>query len=380
MMAAADPGEPRSERAPPSGGAVALIDRVRRVMERAQAVPVVASEELEGEALGPLREETFAAIDEAMSLLALVLARYEREAPEVNDDFELGEMCGEVERRMDDEGGVARIAGVAFVAQRGVPSRRQILATVSLERKWDLVATCSSAVREVLKSASAVELAIATYEDLPATSRYYVTELERALAVRRAYVRFRQDVLSGGASSGARRLRLAASAIAKLVGRPAYAFARVHDRCQIRSFHARIRELLVEYTRASANELGPIEVAASRLSQDLVNLAELMMQINLRAELREHDTTLVTAVVAETAELRDEETPEVLARARPLLGRDAELDALLSRGTASAAELRAVLESCRDSLSRSPLPERRGDEAPKSQRRATDRPDREPEV
>ncbi|MGZ3419939.1 MAG: hypothetical protein ACXVEE_18835 [Polyangiales bacterium] len=358
------------------------------MMDRAQAIPVVASEELEGDDLQSLREETFAAIDEAMSLLSLVLARYERNSvPENDDDFDLGEMCGEVERRMDDEGGVTRITSVAFVAQLGLRGRRQMLAAVPLDRRWDLIAACSSAVREMLKSASAVELGIAAYEDLPATSRYYVTELERALAIRRAYVRFRQDVLAGNHASGARRLRLAASAIAKLVGRPAYAFARVHDRCQIRQFHARIREQLVEHARVTeASEVAVVEVASSRVYQDLVNLAELMMQINLRAELREHDAVLLTKLTTElrTENLQEEKVDEMLARLRPLLGRDSDLDEILAGRKVTARELGDLVSRCCDGLSRLPEPGRRNEEqSPKSSRRATDHPDRrerEPEV
>lgn len=372
MMTTAD--STRTRGGAQAASARVLLDRIRRLVDRAQSVPVVASEELEGDDLSTLRDDTFSVVEEAAAVLGDVLARYETADEDLDElDFsDFGEMCGEVERRMDDRGGVDRITSVAFVAQIGLRNRRQLLTGVgvdrgsdgggtrALDRKWDLIAACSSAVREVLKSLSAVELAVAEVEGEKAASRYYVSELERALRIRRAYFTFRREVVSAGPpepGQAARRLRAVGSAIAKLVGRPAYAYARVHDRWQVRQLQARIRAQLLEHAAADASN-DPARVAAAdvgggRLYQDLANLAELMMQINLRAELREHDAALFADVLSKVRAQRS--LDGVMEQLKPALGRDPELDALLlDERPAELGELIEILARCGETLARTP--------------------------
>lgn len=367
-----------------------LLDRVRRGIGRANAIPVVASEELEGDELGLLTEEVGLVLDECTDLLADVLAHYQAEdeaAPESSssddDDEELDwdldaggrEVCGEVERRMGDVGGVGKITSVAYVARLGLRGRRQQVDAATPDRKWDLIATCSSAVREVLKSLSALELAICEHEDLPVTSRYWVSERERAVKIRRAYVTFRADVLGDGPPSqdvACRRLRTAASAIAKLTGRPAYSYARVHDRWQIRGFQARIKSLLTEHAKlcrepnADPRAADALGVTAARLWQDLANLTELILQINQRGELREHDHAVLHDAARRLAEGVDVDPTTAL---KDVFGRDPELDAAIAgRTRPTRDELGAVVARLLEPLSRGPQ-----SDGPRSRRR-TDAP------
>lgn len=361
----------------------ALIERVRRAIERAQSIPIVAAEELDGEQLLPLREQVLASIDDTSRLLGDILDHYDRDLDDEEafdfDDFG-GAMVGEVERRMDTEDGATKITSVAFVARIGLRNRRGSLIALRVDPKWDLIASCSSAVREILKSLSAVELAIADHEGFPPTSRYYVSELERALQIRRAYFTFRSEVVGRGApdtKDAARRLRVAASAIAKLTGREAYPFARVHDRSSLRQLQSRIRELLTAHARATADptiepRVSALDVAAVRLHQDLVNLAELVMLINNRAELREHDRVRLSEALGDLAGGSDIKV--VCAGLESLLGRDSELDeVLLRRSEPGRDAFEGILQRCFDALARVSDDENRAD-AKAGRRRATDAP------
>lgn len=363
----------------------ALIERVRRAIERAQAIPIVAAEELSGDDLLPIREQVLASIDDTSRLLGDILDHYDRDLEDEEafdfDDFG-GAMVGEVERRMDTEGGATKITSVAFVARIGLRNRRGSLVALRVDPKWEIIASCSSAVREILKSLSAVELAIADHEGFPPTSRYYVSELERALQIRRAYFTFRGEVVGRAApetKDAARRLRVAASAIAKLTGRAAYPYSRVHDRSNLRQLQMRIRELLTSHARAVADpthepRVSALDVAAVRLHQDLVNLAELFMLINNRAELREHDRVRLSAAVSDLANGAD--AASICAALDGLLGRDAELDeVLLGRSEPARGELATMLQRCLDALVRVCDDDARAD-APTGRRRATDAPHR----
>jgi len=377
-MAAASSGRrPRVARVDDACGE--LLERVRRAIVHAQSIPVVAAEELSGDDLLPTRHDVILSLDSTSVLLADVLAHYDRDADDGELDFELGDapsaMCGEVERRMDAESGPGRITSVAFVARIGLRNRRASLQALGAEPKWELIASCSSAVREILKALSAVEVAIAEHEGAAPTSRYYATELEHALEVRRAYFTFRAEILAGGPpalSDAARRLRSAGSALAKLTGRPAYRYARVHDRASLRNLQARIRQQLTAHARADGSDFASraaLDVAAARLHQDLTNLAELMMLINNRAELREHDG----AKLARAIEIAEADGGAAAVEyVRALLGRDPELDEIVLGGPAAIRDVIAVFRRCREAVARADNGDRT--DAPSGQRRATDAP------
>jgi len=362
--------------------AAALIERIRRAIARAQAAPVVAAEESDGDDLLPMRAEVLRALDDAHDVLGAVLARYDIE-PDVDDlDFEFADrastICRAVEARLDDEPkGPEKITSVAFVARIGIRGRRDSVSASTVERKWDLIATCSSAVREVLKSLSAVEMAVAEHEGFSATTRYYVTELDRSLRVRRAYVTFRAEVYGEGppqVHDAPRRLRSAASALAKLISREAYSFARVHDRSSLRDIQRRIREQLTAHAKAHADPdteprwMNVLDLAASRLWQDLSNLSELMLLVNNRAELREHDRKVLWSV-RRALEAGDFDAERAHASLAEVVGRDSDVDRWTHHRSTDLAELHAALAHALDTLERTAV-----EEPEPNGRRATDAP------
>jgi hypothetical protein len=312
-----------------------ILERLRALLPRALAIPVVAYEEEVGEALIPLLDDAKGCVHEAIACFDATLALFDQPAPFVDDfDFEppsqvsqaLDDLVSETSTRAGE-----RVSNTAFIGRIGLLARSRQLQALQPEPQWELVSTCGRALREVYKATSAVELVLS--EELGERSgvRHFVTELQHSIRTRHAYWAFRRDVLASTPptiSTIYGRLRSASNAIAKLAGRESYAVARFDDRLQIRGFHQRIRAHLHEMLQArhDGNRIEALEIAGMRLWQDLANLCDLIMQVNQRAELRQHDR----ALLQDSIDHLDNITSAMLVeRLRPLRGRDGELDAWL---------------------------------------------------
>lgn len=294
-----------------------------RALLRAGADVCVADYELdEGPALAPLVERVQRLVEEGLGLLQEIATTLEDEPPPTMAEVDLFD---EVERRLDQEGDVAkRIGGLCFVARGVLQARRRALSELTPPlRTWDVVTVCSQASREVQKSLAALDVALAEVSGEPPTDAY-ATETEVALRTRRAYTRFRGEIHAAPTDRPLRlRLRFAGTAIAKLVGRSIYASARVHDRWMLRRLQGQIRAYLAEATTVD----DPDRVATGeRLLQEVVNVSQLMMQINHRAELLAHDGRQLDALASAVA--RDQPFESLDALRAPLLGRSPVLDAL----------------------------------------------------
>jgi hypothetical protein len=222
--------------------------------------------------------------------------------------------------------------------------------------KWELIGLASSALREVMKALGALAVVVCAHEGLPEPETFYVTELERSLAIRHAYRIFYADVAPWREPTPAElplRLRRAANAIAKLVGRPVYASMRVHDRFSLRATQHKLRDWLAAAAGASR---AVHEAAGLRLFQDLAHLAELMQAVNERAELREHDARVIDAQIA-ALETGSPVLGPVARALGGIAGRDPQLDRLLSNESPpSTATLLARLREIRRLLAPSAGP------------------------
>lgn len=314
--------------------------RTRDLLAALAGVCVADYELDEGPALAPLVERVRELVEHALGLLQEIATTLEDEPPPTMAEVDLFD---EVERRLDQHGEVGhRIGGLCFVARGVLQARRRALTELSEPlRTWDVVTVCSQASREVQKSLAALDVALAELSG-DAPSDAYATETEVALRTRRAYARFRADILSTPTDRPlAGRLRFAGTAIAKLVGRSIYASARVHDRWMLRRLQGQIRAFLADVGTPVDD---PDRVATGdRLLQEVENVSQLMMQINHRAELLAHDGKQLEAVLAAATEGR---AFEALAALRaPLLGRSPALDALTESD--GPARWRDVVETAR---------------------------------
>ncbi len=252
------------------------------------------------------------------------------------------------------EAGVQRITDLAFMARWELYREREGLGKIPSGRAaWAIVSECGRACRRLITSAIAIEDAMCAYEGLENTLRHlYQTELSRSLQVRRAYAMLRHTIVGDGPSPGEsvrERLRRAAFAIARLVGNDVYADLRASDRMRIEA----VQRQLTEWREANRYS-DPL--VGLRLWQEIENLSELLLEVNKRAELREHDQAVVAEAHAKlfrAASAADLVPQDLLLQLQSLFGRDGELDRLITDpGSHSTADWRRPLEEVLEGLNR----------------------------
>jgi hypothetical protein len=207
---------------------------------------------------------------------------------------------------------------------------------------WEFLTACNHARGALIKAAVSLEAAVCARERLPAQLDA-LHEIESALRVRAGYRRLQRVLAASGEPERERigeRLATAAGALESLVASALFVELRVADRCQLR----RVVERLESWLRGG-EEADPDD--GLRLWQDLCGLATVMQQVNNRQELIAHDRALLLEALGELyADTPLDPSREARLRERlaDVVGRDAELDALLESGEplGSAAVLRAV--------------------------------------
>lgn len=318
---------------------------LQRVAERAIAIDVRRFEEAEP---ARLATELVPAIDVALAdgieVLARVLEHYEstihnepasapppKAASVTTDSTHFYE---DIENLMSTASGTSRIADIAFMARWELERKQRGLREISTgEDPWKVIAECGSARRRLVKSATAVALAVADHERIPTPlEASYITELKRSLETRRIYAIFRRRLRDAGpfADDNARAcLRAGGTAIATMVGRDVYVDLRVSDRIQLRRLQRRILAWL-------RGDDGFDAESGRRLWGDLEACSDLLLQVNHRAELRQHDEEalkdILEALAKEDRE-RFELPTEIRSRIKLLQGRDPEVDRLIARLT-----------------------------------------------
>lgn len=321
-----------------------LQARICAVIDHAAAVRIADFEDGDRSGAEQLRVLSLEALRESLTAIATIQGHYETwGAGDVEVSGHGRGLCETVERHQLRPSSVEKIGDLAFVAGLGLRSRAQsVESTAGSDDKWEVISECSGAFREILKSLTALERAVCECEGIPPRSSYYVTELERALLTRRAYVKLHQDVV-GPRPEGEDippRLRRAAASIAKMVSREIYVSARVHDRRMIRKVQERIQSWLSTEPPSEDPRRVAWLLAGMRLHRDLANVCDLLLAINHRAELRAHDAEILGAALEKLAARAParlsiaQELPELAG----VLGRDAQVDALLdARSTVDAA-------------------------------------------
>lgn len=217
-----------------------------------------------------------------------------------------------------------QVSDLAFTA--GSELRR---AARMLERRKpdELAAVCGSARRKVRRAIAALLAAIGSAQgDTYPIGLDHGAELEAALAVRTLYAKFRKSLPPcdrRDPTQVRRALRLAAVAVAVLVGHADFGEAREEDRRLIQ----RLQRRILAWARDGAAE----EVGA-RLHQDLTAVADLLRAINLRQELVNHDRAALAELraVARGAHSHADQVTLALPILRGLVGFDDHLDEVLA--------------------------------------------------
>jgi hypothetical protein len=274
-------------------------------------------------------------MDQACSILGQVLDRYDRPtSPGTYEDSGVFAcMFDDLVADTTPNSPRQRIADMSFMARWELDRKRcSVAEAVTASDDWRLIAECCSARRRVVKAASGVERVLAEVEALPSMfGEVYQTENQRAVATRAAYYSFVTGIRRAESEQLdiERRIRFAGTGIARLIGRAIYEELRIEDRRSLRALQAR----LFEWLRGRRD---PRE--GQRIHSELLAFASLLMEVNRRATLVEHDrAVLEKLLVALHQPATDGQT--FLKLLHSIRGRDPELDALIE----AEAELRPAI-------------------------------------
>ncbi|MEM8934279.1 MAG: hypothetical protein AAGE94_24010, partial [Acidobacteriota bacterium] len=176
------------------------------------------------------------------------------------------------------------LADLAFIGRSELRLRRDELDRAANKGSgWAIASEADRAAARMVRALIPAEASLREQLGLDPRARRYF-DLDDALAIRRRFVDFyltahRFDVSTDGDLGAA--LRHLAKRIDALRSSNIYPYLRVDDRLEIRAVQKRI---LAELDRAE-----PDHASRRRLWQDAVGFFELLMQINRREELRDHD-------------------------------------------------------------------------------------------
>ena len=276
----------------------------------------------------------------------------EESRPEPDPEFDGDDTSGliQIGAKISSELATREISDLAFVCRGQLLEILEALEG-AVERKeiWLVASHADTGLRRATKGLITLEAAIREYEGLPALERNWI-DLEDSLEIRRLYGQFRRAVLRPMPEDHRAlrmHLRKAATRIAILRDLKIYPLLRIDDRLEIRSLQKRILAWM-------SGDGDSSEDAGRRLWTDLVSFARLLVQVNNREEIREHDRRVVSHlyhVLFLGAEPPDRLPTAVVEDLESLLGRDDELDqAILKRNELPVETLRDPLVRLRKEL------------------------------
>lgn len=336
-----------------------LLQRVEDLIEKTQGMAFVVPEDtgyfsIDDDMVRHVRQ----LMEQAVQLMRELTDFYDAESAahgeeSRNETGEGDDFLRDIGALISSELAAREVSGLAFVA-RGQLMEMQEALNGALEHKqvWAVASHADSSLRHIGKALIAIESAVREYEGLETQDRRWV-DLQDSLATRRLYGQFRRAILRGGDPRThdqlTASLKSAATRIAILRGLEFYPFLRIDDRLTIRRLQKRIAAWL-EGGADSGEEDG------LRLWQDLISFARLLMKVNDREELREHDRQVVTSVyrlLFGPKQPAKRLSAGQLKELERLEGRDDEIDRLiLLAGEHLIEDLRVPLERLRNQLQR----------------------------
>lgn len=312
-----------------------LRQRVVALIEQTQGVAFIVPEDTGYFSIeDDLVREARSLIERTGDLMGDLMRFYDAESVahgESEEEDDDGGFLKEIGAQISSELAAREVSNLAFVA-RGqlVEMQEALIAALEKQQVWAVASHADSGLRHAGKALIAAEIAICEYEGLPAPDRHWV-DLEVSLETRRLYAQFRRAILrSGEAKAGdalAAQLRSAATRIRVLRNLESYPFLRIDDRLTIKELARRIASWL-----NGEGDAG--DQAGQRLWADLVSFARLLVKVNDREELREHDRkalqTLYRMLFSSKRSLERLAEPH-LKELEKLAGRDDALDQLILR-------------------------------------------------
>lgn len=234
---------------------------------------------------------------------------------------------------------LATVGDLGFLASLELRQRLERLERlVAGSQPWAIVGECDGALRRIRKALTAIDRGLER-AGVGKARLDFSSELEISLEVRRAYGKLRDRVRSIGTPQPETfyvQVRAIGTALATVVGWRGYSNLRVRDRLQLRELQRR----LLDWFRSDRDI-----AAGQRVWEDIDAFVTMLADVNLRQELRDHDSRLAyeargVVLLAPLAPL----TSDLLARLNRLEGLDDECDALIHSGTSDPVAWRPILE------------------------------------
>ncbi|MEM7349534.1 MAG: hypothetical protein AAF657_01925 [Acidobacteriota bacterium] len=333
-----------------------LLQQVETLIDQTQGVDFVVPEETGYFSIDDvLVRRVRALIEETIEVMHDLTEVYDAESVAHGEKDEAaaadGDFLREIGAQISSELAAREVSNLAFVARGQLKEMQEALhSALDNKQVWAVASHADSGLRRAGKALIAIETAVRDYEGLPARDRRW-NDLGDSLETRRLYAQFRRAILRSGERDAsedvASRLRSAATRIAILRNLEIYPFLRIDDRRTIKMLHQRIAAWL---NREGDNS----QEAGERLWQDLISFARLLLKVNHREELCEHDRQVINSLhrmlfpaKRPVTELKESHLKEL----ERIVGRDDELDELVLRiKELTVEDLRASIERLKSQL------------------------------
>lgn len=300
-----------------------------------------------------LVRKIYSALGEASQILDAIGEAFDGGIPE--DVGQSGSVPDETEGLREIAAGISmqlasrEVADLANVGSADLSRMRQQLGGgLAQENFWQLASLADGALGRLGRALIPVESALREYCDLPPKRRRW-EDLDDSLEIRRQYGLLWRAVMAGNdPRTGAdlqQSLATVANRISILRMHTIYPFLRIDDRLALRRLQKRLLAFL--------HRPGPAdEIAGRRLWNDVVSSFRLLLGINGRQELMDHDRELVLTCFWEISRRRRDGSisPEMRQRLQPLLGRDEDLDRVLFEPTEHPEDYLRPLERLQHEL------------------------------
>ncbi|MCG8462922.1 MAG: hypothetical protein MI919_42095 [Holophagales bacterium] len=315
-----------------------LLRRVAALLERGQAARIVIPQDTGFFTLDPER------IDGILELLAMtaavmrdVTSTFEEDPPEQVPGSALSPQ---------------EVADLAFVCRAELLElEKSVGSAVGSGNMWKIAAEGDRAVGRCVRGLIPMEASLRQYSGLEPVARTWF-DLDDALEIRRHFVEIWLLVQRTGGQAvrdPTTAMRNLAESIDRLRGAEIYPYLRIDDRLQLRALQKRMLAFLDGISAEAVDDLD-----GTRLWQDAVAFFDLLMHINRREELRDHDRQLVGRTLRQlydSARMPKKMPPELHDELLTLASQEPALDALLGRAKPSrSAEYMQPLEALRQRL------------------------------
>jgi len=217
---------------------------------------------------------------------------------------------------------------IAFFTLHELSTLQRTLSQVetSVPPTWRLIEACEQMRGQLMKACWALHLALCRRANYECEDLTRASELAKAIRVRTRLAKFRGNLAAGLQTTGdevTRRMRLAGTLIAMMIGSNEYPDFRISDRVLIGEIQQEILGWLISPIQEPREAL--------RIWEDLMGFVELSRGINRRVELQEHDEQALRRLFAALQRYSPTEVfpTELRPMAQPLRGLEPALDELI---------------------------------------------------